>query len=573
MILTKFLIVKTHTKLKSYYERLGYDMSNIYALIRIEDVPKSSHSFIYAMCDVCGNIKNIRIDAYYQNYNHQNIYACSHKCANGKRINTCLTKYGCDNVFQNDNIKEKIFNTNIEKYGNGAISKNDSVKKKIKKTNIDKYGFTCSLLNDDVKHKTLQTNISKYGHKSHMQSETGLKNYQTILLNKYGVKSPLSLNTVKEKIKVTNIEKYGEDNYFKSVIFKNDRDEKLKNQYSFLQVINVKDGVYTIKCDICGSIYDIDNNLLNLRLKNKNIICTVCNSKSNGTSGFHVSVLDFIKNNYTNEILVNDRKKLNGLELDIYLPDINVAFEVNGIYWHSELYKEKNYHKNKTELCEKSGIHLIHIYEDDWINKNNIIKSRILNIINRIPNRIYARKCEIRELTKKENSIVKKFLVDNHMQGYVSSQINVGLFHSNTLVSLMTFGKRRVAMGVKRSVENEYEMLRFCNILNNNVVGGASKLLSYFIKKYNPVRVTTYADRSWSNGNLYKKLGFKFLYKTNPNYYYIINNVRKHRFNFRKDVLVKQGFDKNKTEVEIMHERGVYRIFDSGNIKFEMIFE
>ena len=84
---------------------------------------------------------------------------------------------------------------------------------------------------------------------------------------------------------------------------------------------------------------------------------------------------------------------------------------MNGIYWHSELYKEKNYHKNKTELCEKSGIHLIHIYEDDWINKNNIIKSRILNIINRIPNRIYARKCEIKELTKKENSIVLSFYI------------------------------------------------------------------------------------------------------------------------------------------------------------------
>ena len=118
------------------------------------------------------------------------------------------------------------------------------------------------------------------------------------------------------------------------------------------------------------------------------------------------------------------------------------------------------------------------------------------------------------------------------------------------------------------NIKGEFEMLRFCNKLNTNVIGGASKLFKYFLKTYNPSQITTYADRSYSNGNLYKQLGFGFIHKTQPNYYYIIDNIRYHRFNFRKDKLIREGFDSNKTEHEIMLERKIYRIYDSGNLKF-----
>jgi len=111
------------------------------------------------------------------------------------------------------------------------------------------------------------------------------------------------------------------------------------------------------------------------------------------------------------------------------------------------------------------------------------------------------------------------------------------------------------AMCKKSTKQNEYELLRFCNKLNSNIIGGASKLFEYFIKMYNPDEITTYADRSFSQGNLYKQLGFEFISKTEPNYYYIIDGIRKHRFNFRKDKLVREGHDKNKTEHEIMLEK------------------
>jgi len=119
-----------------------------------------------------------------------------------------------------------------------------------------------------------------------------------------------------------------------------------------------------------------------------------------------------------------------------------------------------------------------------------------------------------------------------------------------------------------KNIFGEYEMYRFCNKLNTNIIGGVDKLWKYFTNNYNPTEVITYANRCYSNGNLYKQLGFKFIGKTDPNYYYVINNNRKYRFSFRKEILIKEGFDPNKTEHEIMLERKVYRIYDSGNLKF-----
>jgi hypothetical protein len=137
----------------------------------------------------------------------------------------------------------------------------------------------------------------------------------------------------------------------------------------------------------------------------------------------------------------------------------------------------------------------------------------------------------------------------------------------------MAFGKKRIAMGNKQQIDGEFEMLRFCNKLNTQVDGGASKLLKYFIKNYRPKLILTFADRRYSNGNLYKQLGFEFIDNTKPNYWYFksAEMIRYHRFKFRKDVLVKEDYDKNKSEFEIMAERGYLRIYDCGNMKFQKI--
>jgi hypothetical protein len=157
--------------------------------------------------------------------------------------------------------------------------------------------------------------------------------------------------------------------------------------------------------------------------------------------------------------------------------------------------------------------------------------------------------------------------MNNHIQGYVNSNIKLGLFHKQELVSLMTFGGLRKSLGSKHK-NNHWEMLRFCNKLNTTVVGGSSKLFNFFIKNYSPIEITSYSDNRFFNGSLYETLGFKFIKNTGINYFYVKNGKREHRFKYRKDMLVKQGFDSEMTEHQIMLERKIYRIYDCGNKKW-----
>ncbi len=294
--------------------------------------------------------------------------------------------------------------------------------------------------------------------------------------------------------------------------------------------------------------------------------CVKCSMS--GKSNMEYDLLDFVKNNFNDEIINGTKKIISPYELDIFIPDLKLAFEFNGLFWHNELNKSDDYHVIKTNMCEERGIHLVHIYEDDWINKQEIVKSRILNLLGKTPNRIYARECEIHQV---DFNISKEFLLNNHLQGSCTSKYRYGLYHNNELVSLMTFGNLRKNLGQKAE-EGSYELLRFCNKLNTSVVGGANKLFKYFVNQIKPKKIISYADRSWTMNNgksLYDKLGFKLINITKQNYNYINNNIRVNRFKFRKDVLIKEGYDSNKTEHEIMLEREIYRIYNSGNLKFE----
>ena len=375
-----------------------------------------------------------------------------------------------------------------------------------------------------------------------------------------------NINTIKKK-KETSSNKYNNKNYTnkeKMINTISHKNIKLLTKKYNVDIISYDDKEYTIKCNK-GHNYKINYGVLRKRSLYKTTLCTVCNPINEQNSDMERLVKIFIKENYEN-IIENSRQVIHPYELDIYIPDLKLAFEFNGLYWHNELYKDKKYHLTKTELCEEQGIQLIHIYEDDWLNKTNIVKSMILNKLKKSTDKIYARKTKIKEIT--DNKLIREFLINSHLQGFLGSKIKLGLFFNDELVSLMTLGKRRIAMGKKTNEEGEYELLRFCGKLNTNVIGGANKLFKYFVKTYQPKIITTYADRSWSQGNLYKQLGFIYNGKTEPNYYYIIDQKRYHRFGFRKDKLINDGYDANKTEHQIMLDRGIYRLFDSGNLKF-----
>ena len=493
------------------------------------------------------------------------------------RINNINIKYY--NQFYKNLKLNKIISVPINKLTKGSkveinVKCDDcGIEKKMKYSEYYRFskGLVTYLCKICVKSVTRNTMLKKYGCEYPLQNKDIMLKFKKTNIKRYGYEYPLQNKEIQKKQKDTNKKRYGVE--FVS-LNSNIRDKqtltKIKNlvkKYYNFKFINYKNKMIELECEK-GHKFEISRfNLYNRYIYNT-LLCTKCNPIGNNISGLELQLNNFVRNNYDNIILENNNKKISPLELDIYLPDINLAFEFNGVYWHNELYKDKNYHLNKTELCEKQGFQLIHIWEDDWIYKQNIVKSMILNKLGKTSNKIYGRKTEVKEIT--DNKLVREFLETNHLQGFVGSKVKLGLFFENELVSLMTFGKRRVAMGKKSTNDDEYELLRFCNKLNTNVLGGASKLFKFFKNNYNPKEITTYADRSHSTGGLYEKLGFDFIGKTVPNYYYVVNKIKNHRFNFRKDQLVKNGFDSSKTEHEIMLERNIYRIYDSGSLKYDI---
>lgn len=282
-------------------------------------------------------------------------------------------------------------------------------------------------------------------------------------------------------------------------------------------------------------------------------------------------LLNFINTIYSGEIQSNIRGIIKNGELDIYLPNINLAIEYNGLYWHSERNnKMKDYHLNKLQKCQEQNIHLIQIFSDEWINKTEIVKTKLKNILKLETNRIYARKCIIKEIDPKQKNI---FLNQYHIQGECKSGIRLGLYYNDELAAVMTFQKPRIAIGrTKNNIENSYELVRYASSIN--VIGGASKLLKHFIKEYKPNYIYSYSDNRWTNpnDNMYLKIGFTKIHISSPNYFYTKDfSKRYHRYNFNKGVLKRLGADtEHKTENEIMKEWGYARIWDCGNTKYEL---
>jgi len=277
-------------------------------------------------------------------------------------------------------------------------------------------------------------------------------------------------------------------------------------------------------------------------------------------------------------VIENDREIISPLELDIIISDKKIAIEYCGLYWHSQSKKsDKNYHLNKLKLCNEKGYRLITIFEDEWIYKQDIVRSRLKHILGVFDRRIYARKCYIREISTKT---AREFIEKYHIQGYSGCSVKLGLYYQNEenplfdeLVAVLTMAKPSLSKGRKDNNNRViYELSRFCS--SCCVLGGASKLLTYFKRNYKWAEIYTFADRRWSEGNVYKKIGFINCRETKPNYFYFKKNslIRQHRFVFRKNILKDKlkKFDSEKTEYENMIDNGYYRIWDCGHYRLEM---
>jgi len=281
---------------------------------------------------------------------------------------------------------------------------------------------------------------------------------------------------------------------------------------------------------------------------------------------------EFIKSIYSGIIKTSDRTLINPYEIDVYLPEKNLAIEFNGLYWHNEKNKGKNYHKKKRELCSNKKVRLIQIFEDEWNLKKDIVKSKIESIIGSSKKeRVYARKCEIREVNLED---ARNFMEANHIQGYTAATLKLGLFYNNRLESLILLNRLRASMN-KYNYQDSWDIIRFASNIEKIIVGGFGKLLKYFILNYSPKYIKTLADLRWSdsNNNMYEKLNFTISGEVEPRYFYTDGKTREHRFAFRKDKIKEKYpdiFDNKLTEFEMMDKTNLWRIWDAGKITYEL---
>ncbi|MCK9445838.1 hypothetical protein M0Q50_02980 [bacterium] len=509
MIISNKIEVVINPSNYNHYKKLYNDIKNkdiIY--VNISELTNGSHSLISVKCDICGKEKNIKYNTYVYKEKYGD-YIC--RSCNVKKNN--IEKYGVENVFQLEDIKNKSKETVLLKYGVDNISQSKEIKQKKEDTCLERYGKKHHLQNKEIKEKQQKTCIEKYG--------------------------------------VNNISKLKEINKIKSenVIITTNK-KTLKNDKNIIFIDN-KNNTFLCECEKCGE-YKITRDLYYKRKEYDITLCTNCNNIDNNSDREN-KLYQFIQENYDDVILKNDRNIIKPYEIDVFLPKLNLALEFNGLYWHSEINKDSNYHKKKSKMCKDKGIQLIHIYEDDWLYRQEIVKSMIINKFGKNSNKIFARKCDIRIID--DNKLVKSFLNDNHIQGYVGSNKKIGLYYNNDLVSLMTFKKSN----------NIYELNRYCNKIDYSIVGGASKIFNYFINNFQFEKIISFSNNDYSDGMIYNILKFTKDNEIREDYSYIVKDKRYHKFNFRKS---KFDNPNNLSEREFMFNKKIYRIYDSGKIKW-----
>ena len=260
----------------------------------------------------------------------------------------------------------------------------------------------------------------------------------------------------------------------------------------------------------------------------------------------------FILSNNTN-ITTRNRQLISPYELDIFLPDHNIAIEYCGLYWHSSEYKKNNYHKIKYDMCNKLGIRLITIFSDEWLYNRSLVEHKILNLIEKsTDNKINGRSCVLYIPTKTEK---QQFFDTYHIQGNGPGSITIGLTNNHNIVAMMTF----IDKGNGQFILNRYATSCI-------VRGGFSKLLSYFKNNYEWNEIISFADLRWSQGELYKNNGFVLDKILPPDYCYVVQETRVHKFNFRRKNLPKllNEFDPNLSEIQNTKKAGYHRIYNCG---------
>jgi hypothetical protein len=449
-----------------------------------EKVGKLLNKFFYYKCDCCGKIKEKRI------YSENRKLKVDFTCRECKYEKTSLQRYGTKNPASK--TIEKRNKTMIERYSTISTaqfidySKIDYATRneKSRKTNIEKYGVDNVAKNEDIKNKIKQTNLKKYG----------------------GI-APACNEEVKNKQRNTIIKKYGSfDNmpgpkasHEKFIKYRNTLSEELGlewiDQNEFRGKYDGKPIYYTFRCNKCGAIFKDD-------FHSGLPICRNCHPTLNGSSSQEEDIYKFITSVYTGTVIRHDRNVLNGKELDFYFPDLKVAIEYNGTYWHGyrkdttlSLAEFKRKIEEKRLICESKDIRLITIDEADYVDRPDVFNRFIQDAI--CPRkRIFARNCIIKEI---DTDTARKFCEYYHVNGFKGGYKKLGLFYNDELLTVAIFGKHP---------KYENECIRLTYKTGYDVIGGWAKIVRHFGKKF-----LHYVNLKYFRGENKTGCGYRFYIK------------------------------------------------------------
>lgn len=452
---------------------------------------------------------------------------------NQKRAQTNLLKYGVTNTGQTLKAKQ----AHRELYAD--TQKVEQIVAQIQQTNLTKYGVANPMQVKSVKEKAQQTNLTRYGAHNPMGNP---------------IISAQSAQTKKERYEPHYLAKQNY-NRFCTTVVENFGVRPLILEADYIGVQS-RPGM-TFECVSCATKFDKRFDYASPP------ICKVCNpSEIKYKSGEEMQLLDYIKSIYTGPIISGDRRIINPYEVDILLPEINLGIEYCGLYWHSEVsgHKSWNYHYRKYRAAQDKNLRLVTLFSDEWLTKAGLIKQYLKVLLNTTTQSVYARKCEFKVL---DHQLAKDYLHAHHVIG-APQKISWagGLYHDGELCAVMTF---------RNTEKQTYELNRFST--HGHVVGAASRLLKRFLQSHTVDQVISFSDNRFSEGNLYKQLGFVQEGSVPPMQYYVKDYAERfHKLALSKSKLVENypHIDTSQTEWQILQSLGYDRIWDCGKIKWTL---
>lgn len=423
----------------------------------------------------------------------------------------------------------------------------DAVRQKTRETNIERYGVAAPANSSCLRERSKESLLKRYGVEHPLQSVEIQQRRKQTLVNRFGTSNTNLVESIQRKRVETVQERYGDH---PSRRHWNETQRGLTQDVDWLchQHIVLKKPIVQIANEL-----GISDKILGDYF-HKHQIRILTHNVSSGER----AVSEFVRSLEV-ETICNDRTVLDRHELDIYLPDYKMAIEYCGLYWHSDEFKDRLYHYKKLQECNERGIRLLTIFEDEWVEKQELVKDKIRHIVGKSSKEIvYARKTTVRELSAHEKD---KFFNQTHIQGTGPGSITYGLQYENRTVAAMTFIRQKDSVFVLNRFATE------CR-----VPGGFEKLLKHFQKTHNWRQIVSFADMRWSNGDLYERTGWTLDSELPADYYWCKNGKRYHKFGFRRALLANKltHYNPALSEAENCRNDGYTKIYNCGLKRYVM---